>query len=123
MQLNKIAVTDEMFRTDLLTVEYLGTPYARKLQTQGNVFVHQARDIEDRAATTHCEGLVIIRRFARRLRVDTDNLKRVKKKRPELIQAIACLSRHCQSGKTQSEQLLKDFDFLGIGIEITLVGY
>ena len=32
MQLNKIAVTDEMFWTDLLTVEYLGTPYARELQ-------------------------------------------------------------------------------------------
>jgi hypothetical protein len=31
MQLNKIAVTDEMLWTDLLTVEYLVTPYARKL--------------------------------------------------------------------------------------------
>jgi len=38
MQLNKIAIRDEMLWTDLLTVEYLGTLHACKLQAPGNVF-------------------------------------------------------------------------------------
>jgi len=94
MQLNKIAVGDEVVWTDLLTVEYLGAPYARKLQPARNIFVHQSRDIEHRAATTHRKGLVRICRFARRLGVDTDDFKRAKKKRPEFIQAVSGFRRH-----------------------------
>jgi hypothetical protein len=40
MQLHKVAVNDEMVRTNLLTVEDLGTPHARELQVSGNVFVN-----------------------------------------------------------------------------------
>ena len=35
-----------MVWADLLAVEYLGTPHACKFQAPGNVFVHQAGDIE-----------------------------------------------------------------------------
>ncbi len=52
MQLNKIAMGNEMVWTDLMTVEYLGTPHACKLQISRNVFVHEARDIEHRGVTT-----------------------------------------------------------------------
>jgi hypothetical protein len=36
MQLYKVTVGDEMVRTNLLTVEDLGTPHARKLKVPGN---------------------------------------------------------------------------------------
>ena len=89
MQLDKIAIRNEMLGADLLTVKNLGTPHACKFQATGKVFVHEARDIVHRATTTHREGLVVIRRFTWRLCVDTDDLQRAKKKGSQLIQTIA----------------------------------
>ena len=120
MQFDKVAVRDEMVRTDLLAVDYLGTPHARKFKVSSNVLVHQASDIEYRAATTHCETFLIFGRLARRLGVDTNDLKREKKKLSQLIQAISGFGRRCHSGISHSEQFLEDLDFFGIGVEVTL---
>lgn len=42
-----------MVWTDLLTVEDVGTPYACRLQSLGNIHVYQVRNIEHRAGSTH----------------------------------------------------------------------
>ena len=72
MQFDKVAIGDEVVRADLLSVEYVDTPHTCELQALGNVLVHQPGDIEHRAAATHREGFAVIRRFTRRLGVDTD---------------------------------------------------
>ena len=71
VQFHNIAIGNKMVRTDLLTVEYFGTPYTCELQALGYVFVHHTSNIMDRATAPHREGLIAICLLSGLLGIDT----------------------------------------------------
>src|SRR5210317_2200145 len=103
MQFDKVTINNNMVRTYLLTVKYLGAPHARKLQALGDVLVHQTRDVQHGAATTYGKGFVVVCRLARCLRVNANDLERPKKKRTERVETVSGFRRHGQGRITQAE--------------------
>ena len=121
MQLDEIAVGDEVIRTHLLAIEYLRAPYACELQAACNIFVYESRDVEHGAAAAHRKRFVGLGRFAGGLGIHAHDFEGAEKKRPQLIQAFSAFRRHRKRGKTYPQQFFEDRYLLGIGIEVALV--
>ena len=96
MQLDQVAIGDEMLGAYLLAIEDVRAPHAGKLEAFGNVLVHEPRDIEHCAAATNRKWFVSLRFLARRLGVDADNLQRPEQEGADLVEAVAGLGRDRQ---------------------------
>ena len=64
MQLNEIAVGNQVVWANLLTVEHVCSPDASELQVSCNVLVHQLGDVVYRVAATRRERFVVVGRLA-----------------------------------------------------------
>ncbi len=82
MELDEIAIGNEVIGTDLLAVEYFAAPDACELQFSRDVLVHEFCDVKDSTAPAHRERFIRFGRLAGGLGVDTHDLECTKQEWP-----------------------------------------
>ena len=122
VQLEHVAILDNVIATHLLGVEVRMAPHPRVLQVGGDVAVDESCDVPDGRARWQGVRAVRIDILAGDLRVHTHDTEVVEQPRREFLEPLPRLRRHRQERVSNADQFLQDGEFLTGLLAMSRVG-
>jgi len=122
VELNHIAVPDDVVFAHLLTVELRTPPNPREFEGLREIPVNQVCDILDRFTFEKCVGAAGVDFFPRNFGINTNDSQTLKQNRADFVHPFSGFCGHGQCGITDADEFFENLDLVAVPIEVALVG-